>query len=171
QHARFRDLVDPRGFGPSCRIVALPGPMGRSEMQAQQPGLLLPRPLLQEANATLGKEISIVSYLLYPHVAVPQIVIVADFVSEIVDAPTAVTPELVIAALQRPEVGQPAQMPFADESGAIAQLAQQRGQGRMLRRKPQRRIAERLFQPGAQPILIAPGNQSEAGRTADRAVG
>src|SRR5690606_40580967 len=106
QHARFRNLVEPCGFGASGRIVALPGPMGRSEMQAQQPRLLLPRPLLQEANATVRKEIGVVSYLLYPHVAVPQIVIVADFVSEIVDAPAAVAPELVIAALQRPEVGQ-----------------------------------------------------------------
>src|SRR5690606_34342231 len=62
-------------------------------------------------------------------------------------------------------------MPLTDKSGVIVQPAQQRGQSWMLRRESQRRIAQRLFQPGAQPILIAPGNQSEAGRTADRAVG
>ncbi len=82
--------------------------------------------------------------------------------------------EIVVAALERAEIGQCAQMPFADQYGLIAGPLQDRRQGRMTRRKADlswRTGAQRLFQTDRQPVLVTPGDQRHARRGANRGIG
>jgi hypothetical protein len=111
-------------------------------------------------------------------VALPQIIGVghrrAGFVREVIDRAAAETIEIVVAALQRTEIGQPPQMPFADQRGLVAGLLQERRQGRMVRRQTdlaRHARAQRLFEPDRQPVLVTPGNQRDAGGGADCRIG
>ena len=93
---------------------------------------------------------------------------------EVIDRAAAETIEIVVAALQRTEIGQPPQMPFADQRGLVTGLLQERRQGRMLRRQTdlaRHTRAQRLFEPDGQPVLVTPGNQRDAGGGADRGIG
>ena len=58
-------------------------------------------------------------------------------VGEIVHAATAIAPEFIVSAQQRAEIGQPAQMPLANQRGVIASGLEQRGQGGQRGIKPQ----------------------------------
>jgi hypothetical protein len=91
-------------------------------------------------------------------------------VREVIDRAAAETIEIVVIALQRTEIGQPSQMPFANQRGLVTGLFQERRQGRMVRRqtKPARPTgAQRLFEPDGHPVLVTPGNQRNAGGGAD----
>src|SRR5262249_61991244 len=89
-----------------------------------------------------------------------------------IDRAAAEAEQRVVAARERPELRQEAEVPFADQRGAVAGRAQQRRQGRMLRRQPDVAIAgERLLEPEAQAILGAAGDQREEGWRKDRGIG
>ena len=78
------------------------------------------------------------------------------------------TPEMVVAALERAVIGQAAQMPLAEQRGAVSSRLQQRRQGRLGGRHPDilRRGGDRLLQPDRQAVLVSPGDQGRAcGRT------
>src|SRR5690606_40157752 len=65
--------------------------------------------------------------------------------------------EFLIAALERAVPGERAQMPFADERGGVARVAQERGHGRVFRRQAQRRrsAGNRLVEAATDAVLIA----------------
>ena len=93
---------------------------------------------------------------------------------EIVGSAAENAEEMVVAALDRAEVRQEAEMPLADQRGAIARLPEQRRQRGMARRQadiPGRRRIDRLLEPDRQPVLIAAGDQRRARRRADGRIG
>jgi hypothetical protein len=111
-------------------------------------------------------------------VVLPQIIGVGHrrtgFVREVIDRTAAETIEIVVSALQRTEIGQPPQMPFADQRGLVTGLLQERRQGRMARRQTdlaRRPRAQRLFEPDRQPVLVTPSDQRDSGSGADRGIG
>jgi hypothetical protein len=80
--------------------------------------------------------------------------------------------EVIITALKRTEFRQSAEMPLANQTGAIARLLQQRRQGRMIRRQADiRATCPWLLEPKPQPILVATGDQRETCRGADGRIG
>src|SRR6202048_2793758 len=90
----------------------------------------------------------------------------------IVDGAAAETKEVIITALERTEFRQSAQMPFADQAGAVARLLQQRWQGRMIGRQADIRVARPwLLEPQPQPILVAAGDQRETRSGAEGRIG
>jgi len=94
-------------------------------------------------------------------------------VREVIDRAAAEAIEIVVAALQRAEIGQCAQMPFAYQCGLIAGPVQDRRQGRMIRRQAdlsRRTSAQRFFQTDRQSVLITPGDQRHAGGGANRGI-
>ena len=93
---------------------------------------------------------------------------------EVIDRAAAETIEIVVTALQRAEIGQPPQMPFADQSGLVTGPFQERRQGRMGRRQTdlaRHTRAQRLLEPDLRSVLVTPGNQRDAGGGADRGIG
>jgi hypothetical protein len=81
--------------------------------------------------------------------------------------------EMVVAALERAEVRQIAEMPFADEGRAVACLLEQRRQGRVAGRQTdafRRRWIDRFLEPHRKTHLIASGNQPRACRRATRRI-
>src|SRR5579859_1511261 len=109
-------------------------------------------------------------------VVIPKIVLAligcSVFVGEVVESATSETPEMIVAALQRTVVRQPAEVPFADQRRAVSGLFQERGQCWMLRgqsdvlRKPVAR--EWLLESYRQPALIASSDQGSPTRSAYR---
>src|SRR5438034_2435541 len=90
----------------------------------------------------------------------------------IVHSAPAETEEVIITALERTEFRQSAQMPLADQAGAVARPLQQRRQGRMLGRQAHLGVArQRLLEPQPQPILVAAGDQRETRGGADGGIG
>src|SRR6185295_15551337 len=82
------------------------------------------------------------------------------------------TEEVIITALERAEFWQSAEMPLANQTGAIAGLLQQRRQGRMIRRQADiRATCQWLLEPKPQPILVAASDQRETRRGADGRIG
>src|SRR5438094_909174 len=92
--------------------------------------------------------------------------ILREPLSAVVDAE-----ETVVAALQRAEARQEAQVPFADEGSSISGFFKQRRQRRMAGRQADTfgtlRI-QRLFQTQREAILITAGNEGGACRRAGR---
>ena len=79
---------------------------------------------------------------------------------------------MIVAAFQRTEFRQNSQMPFADQRRAVAGLLQQGRQRGMLRRQTDVGCrTERLFEPDAQPVLVAARDQCGSRRRAHRGVG
>src|SRR5437660_8052824 len=79
--------------------------------------------------------------------------------------------EVLIAALQRTELRQLAEVPFADQRSAVASLLQQGWQGRMFGRETDTRISrQRLLETDAQAILVTAGDQPDACCGADGGV-
>mmetsp|Transcript_67487 Transcript_67487/g.186944 ORF Transcript_67487/g.186944 Transcript_67487/m.186944 type:complete len:527 (-) Transcript_67487:101-1681(-) len=155
---------------------ALPRPVRRGEVQAQQEGL--GRTLAaQEGLAVVGDQVGVVAHLVDPHLALEQVrgQVGADagLVGEIVHRAAGVAKELVVAALQRTELGQGAEVPFAEQRGAVAAGLQQRGQGGVLGWQAElvAGAGNRLLQPAAQPVLVAAGDQAKARGRAHGRVG
>src|SRR5205814_10503108 len=107
------------------------------------------------------------------NVAVPEIRLrIRAGMRVVVDGAAAEAEEMVVAALQRSELREVAEMPFADERRAVADLSQQRGQRRMFRWKTDvgNAGAKRLLEADTQPVLIAAGDQADARCRADRGI-
>src|SRR5262245_30853433 len=75
--------------------------------------------------------------------------------------------EAVVAALERAVVRQKAEMPLADEAGAVACRPEQRGKGRMAWRQADgfwRAGVDGLFEVHLKTHLLAPGDERGADR-------
>src|SRR6266566_8110448 len=106
-------------------------------------------------------------------VLVPQIMALKRVdVREIIHRGSPKSKKVVITALERTEFRQRAQMPLADQAGAVARLPQQRWQSRMLGRQADLGVArQRLLEAQAEPILIAASDQCETRGGADGGIG
>src|SRR3954465_433932 len=108
---------------------------------------------------------------MHRHVVVPEIVLLRGAgVCVGVTAAAAEAVEVIVAALQRTESRQRAQVPLPDERRAIAGLPQPRRERGMLRRQTDVPASQRLFQPEWQSILVAAGGEREAGGRTDGGV-
>ena len=94
------------------------------------------RPTANERHSLIPQQFGQISGLMNGHVAIPEIigrgVCRSGLVREVIERASAKTPEVIVAALERAVVGQPAQMPLADEHGLVACSLQQGGKGRVL---------------------------------------
>ena len=95
----------------------------------------------------------------------------AGFVGEVVEAASAKSVEVVVATLERSIVREPAEVPLADEGGAVSRLAEEGRQCWLLRRQAgEMRIGERLKEAAWKAVLIAAGDEGDAGGAADGGV-
>ena len=130
------DVADLARHGLVAR--AFPRPVRRREVQRQEERLC--RLLLADViDGALGQQVRVVADLVHRHFAFVQVFRHvgpdARLVREVVDGAAVVAEEEVVAALQRAEGRQVAQVPLAEQRRAVAVLLQQRRQGRMLRRQ------------------------------------
>ena len=168
QSARFQAL----GF----RLVAgrFPRPVRRIEMQAEREGLARLRVAVDDVDGAIAEQFGGVAHLLDGHVVVPEIgLVIGAFVPIVVDAAAAESVEVIVAALQRAEFRQFAEVPLADERRRIAGFLQQRRQRRMLGRQADHGVssAERFLETEPQAVLIASGDERRARCGTDRGVG
>src|SRR5215472_7068820 len=97
------------------------------------------------------------------NVVVPKVFPGSIRMREVVHGAAAESEEMIVAALQRTELGQNPQMPLADQRRAVTGFLQERGQGGMLGRQANLRISrQRLLQANAQPILVTACDQCHA---------
>ena len=88
--------------------------------------------------------------------------------SEVIQCAAAKAPEVIVAALERAKFGQPAEVPFTDERGAVTCLLQQGRERRMLPGQAHiSRGTNRFLQADWKAVLIATGDQSGSGSGAD----
>jgi hypothetical protein len=146
-------------------------------VDGQEEGRLASALPADEVHGALGDEIGEIPDGMGLRFSLEEVVLPGRVaVSEIVEAAAHRAEELPVAALQRAEVRQEAEMPLADQGRRVAGVAQQRGQRRVVRRQAQHRVAavtarDRLVVAAAQPVLEAPGHQREARGRAHRRVG
>ena len=97
-------------------------------MQADQEGPICSGVAGDLSHSAVAEQVREVANLVNLGIAIPQIVRVAVrraiFVAEIVQRAAAKTVEAVIATFQRPEIRQPAEVPFADQCRAVADALQ-----------------------------------------------
>src|SRR5262245_46448838 len=109
---------------------------------------------------------------MYKHVFVPEIFIESSCrVVEVIDRADAESIEVVIAAFERTEIRQRAEVPLADERRSVTCFSEQRRQRRMLGWEadgidaldsPGARCSNRFFQANAKPVLIASSDERGA---------
>src|SRR5262249_41968884 len=152
---------------------ALPRPVRRVEMQADEERLAAARVAVDRVDRAGAEQLGHISDLMNLHVLIPEVMLLTRVaVRVVVDGAAAEAEEMVVSALERPELRQETEVPLADERRAVPGGAQQRRQGRVLGRETYVRVAgERLLEPEAQPILIAAGDQREPRCRAHRGVG
>lgn len=89
-------------------------------------------------------------------------------VREVIHAAAHGAEELFVAAFEGAEMWRVAQMPFADQGGAVACVFQKRGQGGLAGRQAECGAAfaagfDRLIERAAQPVLPARRHQRKTG--------
>src|SRR5207248_1380286 len=113
-----------------------PGPVRRVEMQAKEEWTAGLRITVNTRNCTITNKVGQIASLMDFDVVFPQVVAThSGFVRKVIQTPAAKTPEMIIATLERAELRQPPEMPFADQSRAISGRFQQRRQRGMFRWK------------------------------------
>ena len=148
-----------------------PGPVRRIVVDRQEERILVLAS--DELDRPLGDEVREVALPEHLGVVFVQVVVACGIaVSEVVHAARERAEELLVAALQRPEVRRIAEMPLAHECGGVTGVAQERRQRRVRRRQAQGRITPRVAPDGlvgaaAQAMLPAAGHQREACRRTD----
>ena len=161
-------------------VGALPRPMRRGEVQAHQERLPRPRVAVDRLDRAVAEQVRHVAVAVDRHFLFVELVglgaaaRVIGPVIEVVGGAAEDAEEVVVAALDRAEIRQEAEMPLADQRRAVAGGAQQRRQGRMTWRQADglgRRRVDRLLEADGQPILIAPGDQRRPRRRTDGRVG
>ena len=156
------------------RVIArLPGPVRCGVVQAQQEGLIAlrcgRRRLAQPVHGAVGDQVGQVAVLVVLVLAHPQVVRAAAVaVAEVVHPARHRAEEAAVARAQRAEVRRVAQMPLADQGGAVAGALQQRRQGRVPGRQAEDAAAaaaavDRLVGRAAQTVLPARRHQRKAG--------
>ena len=135
--------------------------------------MLAPRVPLDRVDGPVAEQVGHIAGLPDGDIAVPQVGFVAGVaVRVVVERTGAEAPEVLVAALQRSERRQHAQVPFADQRRGITGVAQQRRQGGMFGRQSDIGLAgERFLEPQGQAVLVAAGDQREACRGTDCRVG
>src|SRR5262249_50736013 len=155
-------------------IRSFPGPMRRSEVQTQEKRFLRPGVTLDRLHGALAKKVGHVADAIDWHLLLVKWNRRLAAVIEIVGRASEDAKEVVVAALERAEVGQETKVPLTDERGAVAGLLEDRRQGRMARRQAdarRRRVIERLLESEWQAHLVAAGDQRGAGRRAIGRIG
>jgi len=126
-------------------------------------------------DGAAAQQIGQIAHLLDRDVVLPQIRGVGrgrpGLVRVVVERAAAKAIKMVIATLQRAEIGQGAQMPLADQGRLVAGPLQERRQGRVRGWQADLPRREGLFQADRQPVLVPPGDQRHAGGGADRGIG
>src|SRR5689334_15971772 len=79
---------------------------------------------------------------------------------------------MLVAVLERAELVQRPEMPFADERGLVARGFELRGERWLARLEAHlfRRGGQRLLLPDRQPVLVSPGGERHARGRADAAI-
>ena len=108
-----------------CLITRrFPRPMRRVEMETDEEGLPGFCIVINCRYGTVADQVCQISGLVDLHIAIPQIVGIgvgwSGFVCEIIEATPAKAPEVVVAALEGTEIGQPTEMPFSNQRSAVA---------------------------------------------------
>ena len=156
---------------------AFPRPVRRVEMQAQEEGLSGRRVVGDHLDRAVAEQVGEVAVLMDQCVLIPEVVGrsigCAGLVGEVVELAAAEAVEVVVSALERAVVRQPAQVPFADQRGAVAGFFEQRRQRGMFGRQADVACGpgERFFQADGQAVLVASGDERDAGGGADGGVG
>jgi hypothetical protein len=161
-------------------IGALPWPVRSGEMQAHHEGGARTRVEFDGLHSAIAEQVGHVAVPLDGHFLLMQLVGLGAVASgigpvvEIVGGAAQDSEEAVVAALERAEIRQEAEMPFADQRGAVACLAKQRRQRGMIGRQAdvlRRYGVDRLLQADREAILVAAGDQRGARGRADRGIG
>src|SRR5439155_18420821 len=101
-------------------------PMRRVEVETDEEGLPGFCIGIDCRNGAVADQVCQISGLVHLELAIPQIVGIgvgwSRFVCEIIEGTAAKAPEVVVAALEGTEIGQPAEMPFSNQRSAVAGL-------------------------------------------------
>src|SRR3954453_813790 len=79
---------------------------------------------VDDLDGARAEHLGEVAVLVDGDIVVPEVVSIAVLVRVVVDGAAAETIEMIVAALERTEVRQQAEMPLADKGGAVAGLLQ-----------------------------------------------
>ena len=168
-------LLDGRGAFEALRFRrvggALPRPMRRAEVEAEQERPVEAGESLERADRMVAQQVGQIARLMQRRVAIPQVGMIRHGVGEIIDRAAAEPPEMLISAFERSEARQGPEMPLADEPGFIAGVAQERRKSGVRRRDPDIAARDRLLETDREAILVAAGDQRRARRRTNRAVG
>jgi hypothetical protein len=149
-------------------VRALPRPMRRGEMEAQQERLLRSGIAFNRLNRPVTEKIGHITEALDRHLLLIKRRRRFGSVIEIVRRTAPYAEEVVVAAaFEGAEVRQKAQMPFANQRRCVACFLQQRWQRRVIGRQTDSFRAlqiERLFQAHGQTVLIASGSKGRSRR-------
>jgi hypothetical protein len=168
-------------FGLGFIARSFPRPVRRVEVKAQKKWLTRFGVAVDDADGTVTEECCEVSGFMYEHVFVPKIFVESSCrVVEVIDRADAESIEVVIAAFERTEIRQRAEVPLADERRSVTCFSEQRRQRRMVGWEadgidaldaPGARRGNRFFQANAKPILIASGDERGARCRTDCGIG
>jgi hypothetical protein len=150
-------------------------------MKAQKEWLTRFGVAVDDADGAVTEECCEVSGFMYEHVFVPEIFVGSSCrVVEVIDCAHAESVEVVIAAFERTEIRQRAEVPLADERRSVTCFSEQRRQRRMLGWEADgidaldssgTRCGNRFFQANAKPVLIASGDERRARCRTDCGIG
>src|SRR5258708_7520274 len=141
--------------------------MRRGILEAEEIRLRRRGRFLDKGDRPLAQHVGDIALPLYRRLALVEVGLAAIAKMRVVAGIAAHDPEkLVIPALQRTVAWQIAEMPFADQRGAVAGIAQQRRESRVNRRYAHlRRVPiappQRLDEPDRQPVLVASSDQRD----------
>ena len=151
--------------------------MRRVEVQTDQERPARSGVAIDFGHGAVAEQVREIANLVNLDIAIPEIIRVAArwtvFVREVIQRAATESVEAVIAAFQRPEIRQPAEVPFSDQRRAVAGGFEKRRQSRMVRWYADVAVAaagQGLFQTDRKTVLIAPGDQGRAGGGAHRRV-
>jgi hypothetical protein len=100
------------------------------------------RVTVHDVDRTITEQTGQVARFMYRNVIIPKIFLVtSECVGKVVHRSAAKSVEMIVPTLERTKLRQNAQMPFADQGRAVANLLQQRGQGRVFGGKTYIRVA------------------------------
>ena len=117
-------------LGRGTVIACFPGPVRGRVVQAQEERGIALAHAVDEIHAALRQQIGQIAFVVVLFLAHPQVMLArAAQMGEIVHAARHGAEVFLVTRAQRAEVGRVAQMPFADQRGAVARILEQRGYG------------------------------------------
>src|SRR5690242_7793392 len=110
--------------------------MWRIEMQAEQERLLARRILIDYLHGAIAKQLGDITIFFNGHIIVPEVrKATGILVREIIHATGAKPIKMLVTTLEWTKIRHRAEMPLADQRGAVTLLLQQRWQCGMFRRQ------------------------------------